>query len=149
MPRRINALATWLHQLEPDEVAAILVHRRDVADRYIRTLKDLATQLTDSDSVRAAEDTLDQGALDVLGAIVAQGNLGTVDTVCAELRCSVDDFERALGELKKRALAWPDGPKLVAVNSVRAGGAVRDQLTVRPRTPVKRKASEISPIVPA
>ncbi|MFC3893275.1 helicase-associated domain-containing protein [Lentzea rhizosphaerae] len=149
MPRRINALATWLHQLEPDEVAAILVHRRDVADRYIRTLKDLATQLTDSDSVRAAEDTLDQGAIDVLGAIVAQGNLGTVDTVCTELRCSVDDFERALGELKKRALAWPDGPKLVAVNSVRAGGAVRDQLTVRPKAPGKRKASEISPIVPA
>ncbi|MFD4642476.1 helicase-associated domain-containing protein [Lentzea sp. NPDC058436] len=149
MPRRINALATWLLQLGPDEVAAVLVHRRDVADRYIRTLKDLATQLTDSDSVHAAEDTLDQGALDVLGAIVAQGNAGTIDTVCAELRCSVGDFERALGELKRRALAWPEGPKLAAVNSVRATGAVQGQLTLRPRTPRKRKASETSPIVAA
>ncbi|NKE60958.1 hypothetical protein FXN61_30920 [Lentzea sp. PSKA42] len=149
MPRRINALATWLHRLGPDEVTAILMHRRDVADRYIRTLKDLATQLTDSDSVHAAEDTLDQGALDVLGAIVAQGNLGTADTVCAELRCPIGDFERALGELKERALAWPDGPKLIAVNSVRANGAARDQLTLRPKTPLRRKASEVSPIVPA
>ncbi|MFI1817910.1 hypothetical protein ACH413_13120 [Lentzea sp. NPDC020367] len=105
MPRRINALATWLLQLGPDEVAAILLYRRDVADRFIRTLKDLATQLTDSDSVHAVEDTLDQGALDVLGAIVAQNNAGTVDTVCAELHCTIGDFERALGELKERALA--------------------------------------------
>ncbi|MFS8102878.1 helicase-associated domain-containing protein [Lentzea alba] len=149
MARRINALATWLHRLEPDEVAALLVHRRDVADRYLRTLKDLATQLTDSDSVHAAEDTLDQGALDVLGSIVAQQNLGTVDTVCAELRCSVGDFERAFGQLEERALAWPDGAKLIAVNSVRANGAQRDQLTLRPRTPRKRKASAVSPVVAA
>jgi hypothetical protein len=149
MPRRINALATWLLQLGPDEVAAILVHRRDIADRYIRTLKDLATQLTDSESVHAAEDTLDKGALDVLGAIVAQNNTGTVDTVCAELRCSAGDFERAFGELKQRALAWPEGPRLVAVNSVRANGAAQGQLTLRPRTPGRRRASEISPIVAA
>ncbi|SMD12645.1 helicase-associated domain-containing protein [Lentzea albidocapillata] len=149
MPRRINALATWLLRLEPDEVAAILVHRRDVADRYIRTLKDLATQLTDSDSVHAAEDTLDQGALDVLGAIVVQNNTGTVDTVCAELRCSAGDFERAFGELKQRALAWPEGPRLIAVNSVRANGAAQEQLTLRPKAPGRRRASEISPIVAA
>jgi hypothetical protein len=149
MARRINALATWLHQLEPDEVAAILVHRRDVADRFIRTLKDLATQLTDSDSVHAVEDTLDQGALDLLGAIVAQGNAGTIDTVCTELRCSIGDFERAFGQLKERALAWPAGPKLIAVNSVRTNGAVRGQLTPRPKTPLRRKASAISPIVAA
>lgn len=147
MPRRINALATWLLQLGPDEVAAILLHRRDVADRYIRTLKDLATQLTDSDSVHAAEDSLDQGALDVLGAIVTQGNTGTIDTVCAELRCTVGDFERAFGELKKRALAWPEGPRLVAVNSVRATGATQGQLTLRPKAPGRRRASAISPIV--
>ncbi|WP_112272989.1 helicase-associated domain-containing protein [Lentzea terrae] len=149
MARRINALASWLHTLEPEEVAAILVHRRDVADRYIRTLKDLATQLTDSDSVHAVEDTLDQGALDVLGAIVAQGNLGTIDTVCAELRCTTTDFERAFAQLEERALAWPDGAKLIAVNSVRANGAQRDQLTPRPRTPRKRKASITSPVVAA
>jgi hypothetical protein len=149
MARRINALATWLHQLEPDEVAAILLHRRDVADRFIRTLKDLATQLTDSDSVHAVEDTLDQGALDVLGAIVAQGNTGTIDTVCTELQCSPSDFERAFGQLKQRALAWPDGQRLIAVNSVRTNGAVRGQLTLRPKTPLRRKASEISPIVAA
>lgn len=149
MARRINALATWLHQLEADEVAAILVHRRDVADRFVRTLKDLATQLTDSDSVHAAEDTLDQGALDLLGAIVAQGNAGTIDTVCTELRCSIGDFERAFGQLKERALAWPAGPKLIAVNSVRTNGAVRGQLTPRPKTPLRRKASAISPIVAA
>ncbi|NGY57360.1 helicase-associated domain-containing protein [Lentzea sp. NEAU-D13] len=149
MARRINALATWLHQLEADEVAAILVHRRDVADRFVRTLKDLATQLTDSDSVHASEDTLDQGALDLLGAIVAQGNAGTIDTVCSELRCSIGDFERAFGQLKERALAWPAGPKLIAVNSVRTNGAVRGQLTPRPKTPLRRKASAISPIVAA
>ncbi|WP_434440513.1 helicase-associated domain-containing protein [Lentzea sp. E54] len=149
MPRRINALATWLLQLGPDEVASILMHRRDVADRYLRTLKDLATQLTDSDSVHAVEDTLDQGALDVLGAIVAQGNSATIDTLCAELRCSTGDFERALGELKQRALAWPEGPRLIAVNSVRATGAVRGQLTPRPKPPARRRASETSPIVPA
>ncbi|MET8757146.1 helicase-associated domain-containing protein [Lentzea sp. NPDC004782] len=147
MARRINALATWLHRLEPDEVAAILVHRRDVADRYLRTLKDLATQLTDSDSVHAAEDTLDQGALDLLGAIVAQGNLGTIDTVCAELRCSTSDFERAFGQLKQRALAWPDGAKLIAVNSVRCNGAQHDQLTLRPKKPGRRRASAVSPVV--
>ncbi|GGU36049.1 helicase-associated domain-containing protein [Lentzea flava] len=147
MARRINALATWLHRLEPDEVAAILLHRRDVADRYVRTLKDLATQLTDSDSVHAAEDTLDQGALDVLGSIVAMGNTGTVDQVCAELHCSADDFERAFGRLKERALAWPDGARLIAVNSVRANGAVRDQLTLRPAPPRLRKASSVSPVV--
>ncbi|MEU0885077.1 helicase-associated domain-containing protein [Lentzea sp. NPDC005914] len=149
MARRINALATWLHTLEPEEVAALLVHRRDVADRYIRTLKDLATQLTDSDSVHLAEDTLDQGALDVLGAIVAQGNTGSIDTVCAELHCSTSDFERAFAQLKERALAWPDGARLIAVNSVRANGAERDQLTLRPRTPAKRKASTTSPVVAA
>lgn len=149
MARRINALATWLHQLEADEVAAILVHRRDVADRFIRTLKDLATQLTDSDSVHAVEDTLDQGALDLLGAIVAQGNAGTIDTVCTELRCSIGDFERAFGQLKERALAWPAGPKLIAVNSVRTNGATPGQLTPRPKTPLRRKASATSPIVPA
>ncbi|SEQ50135.1 Helicase conserved C-terminal domain-containing protein [Lentzea xinjiangensis] len=149
MPRRINALATWLHQLEPDEVTAILVHRRDVADRFIRTLKDLATQLTDADSVRAAEDTLDQGALDVLGAIVAQGGSGTVDTVCAELRCTTAGFERAFAELGRRALAWPEGPRLVAVNSVRASGAATGRLTPRPQAPAKRTAPEISPVVPA
>ncbi|WP_439660796.1 helicase-associated domain-containing protein [Lentzea sp. HUAS TT2] len=148
MPRRINALATWLLQLGPDEVAAILMFRRDVADRYVRTLKDLATQLTDSDSVHAVEDTLDQGALDLLGAIVAQNNTGTVDTVCAELRCSVEDFERALGELKQRALAWPEGPRLIAVNSVRTSGATQGKLTLRPKAPGKRRASAISPIVP-
>ncbi|MFD9699675.1 helicase-associated domain-containing protein [Lentzea sp. NPDC059081] len=148
MPRRINALATWLLQLGPDEVATVLTHRRDVADRFLRTLKDLATQLTDSDSVHAAEDTLDQGALDVLAVIVAQGNSGTIDTVCTELRCAVDDFERAFGQLKDRALAWPDGPRLVAVNSVRASGT-HGRLTVRPRTPRTRRALEISPIVPA
>ncbi|MDX8145097.1 helicase-associated domain-containing protein [Lentzea sp. BCCO 10_0061] len=149
MPRRINALATWLLQLGPDEVAAILLYRRDVADRFIRTLKDLATQLTDSDSVHAVEDTLDQGALDVLGAIVAQNNTGTVDTVCAELHCTVGDFERALGELKQRALAWPEGSRLVAVNSVRTSGAAQGELTLRPRAPGKRKASQVSPIVSA
>ncbi|MFD4670463.1 helicase-associated domain-containing protein [Lentzea sp. NPDC058450] len=149
MPRRINALATWLLQLEPDEVAAILTYRRDVADRYLRTLKDLATQLTDSDSVHAGEDTLDQGAVDVLGAIVAQGNSGTVDTVCAELRCSVGDFERAFGELKRRALAWPEGSRLAAINSVRTGGAAQGTLTLRPKAPTRRKASSVSPIVPA
>lgn len=149
MPRRINALATWLLRLGPDEVATILVHRRDVADRFIRTVKDLATQLTDSDSVHAAEDTLDQGALDLLGAIVAQGNSGTADTLCAELRCSIGDFERALGELTQRALAWPEGPRLIAVNSVRTNGATQEQLTSRPKSPAKRKASAISPIVPA
>src|SRR5687768_16799341 len=147
MARRINALATWLHRLEPDEVAAILVHRRDVADRYIRTLKDLATQLTDSESVHAAEDTLDQGALDVLGSIVAMGNSGTIDMVRAELHCSAGDFERAFAQLRERALAWPDGSKLIAVNSVRANGAVRDQLTLRPKTPALRKASAVSPVV--
>ncbi|WP_052684708.1 helicase-associated domain-containing protein [Lentzea aerocolonigenes] len=149
MARRINALATWLHTLEADEVAAILVHRRDVADRYIRTLKDLATQLTDADSVHLVEDTLDQGAVDVLGAIVAQGNAGTVDTVCADLRCTIDDFERAFGQLKERALAWPDGARLIAVNSVRATGAQHDQLTLRPKKPVRRKASGVSPVVAA
>ncbi|PWK88829.1 XPB/Ssl2-like helicase family protein [Lentzea atacamensis] len=149
MARRINALATWLHQLEPDEVAAILVHRRDVADRYIRTMKDLATQLTDSDSVHAAEDTLDQGAIDVLGAIVAMGNSGTIDLVCTELHCSVGDFERAFGQLKERALAWPDGARLIAVNSVRATGAAGGQLTLRPKTPRVRKASAVSPVVAA
>ncbi|GAB2844045.1 helicase-associated domain-containing protein [Lentzea nigeriaca] len=149
MARRINALATWLHRLEPDEVAAILLHRRDVADRYIRTLKDLATQLTDSDSVHAAEDTLDQGALDVLGSIVAMGNTGTIDQVCSELHCSVGEFERAFGRLKERALAWPDGAKLIAVNSVRATGAVRDQLTSRPPAPRLRRASAVTPVVVA
>ncbi|MCX2955064.1 helicase-associated domain-containing protein [Lentzea sp. NEAU-D7] len=149
MPRRINALATWLLQLGPDEVAAILLHRRDIADRYIRTLKDLATQLTDSESVHAAEDTLDQGALDLLGAIVAQNNAGTAETVCAELRCSAGDFERAFGELKQRALAWPEGSRLIAVNSVRANGAAQDRLTPRPKAPGRRRASEISPIVAA
>ncbi|MCG8922340.1 helicase-associated domain-containing protein [Lentzea sp. CC55] len=149
MPRRINALATWLLRLGPDEVTSILLHRRDVADRFIRTMKDLATQLTDSDSVHAAEDTLDQGALDVLGTIVAQGGTGTVDTVCTELGCSTGDFERALDELEKRALAWPEGPRLIAVNSVRATGAVRGQLTLRPKTPGRRRASAISPVVPA
>ncbi|MEV6242145.1 helicase-associated domain-containing protein [Lentzea sp. NPDC051838] len=149
MARRINALATWLHTLEPDEVAAMLVHRRDVADRYVRTLKDLATQLTDSDSVHLVEDTLDQGALDVLGAIVARGNAGTIDAVCADLHCTIDDFERAFGQLKERALAWPDGSRLIAVNSVRANGAQHDQLTLRPRTPARRKASTTSPVVAA
>jgi hypothetical protein len=148
MARRINALATWLHQLEPDEVAAILLHRRDVADRYLRTLKDLATHLTDSDSVHAAEETLDQGALDLLGAIVAQGNTGTIDTVCSELGCSIGDFERAFGQLRERALAWPDGPRLIAVNSVRTGGA-HEQLTPRPPAPRRRRASAISPVVAA
>ncbi|HEX7305724.1 helicase-associated domain-containing protein [Lentzea sp.] len=148
MPRRINALATWLLQLGPDEVATVLTHRRDVADRFIRTVKDLATQLTDPDSVRAAEDTLDQGALDVLAVVVAQGNAGTIDTVCTELHCTVDDFERAFGQLKDRALAWPDGPRLVAVNSVRASGT-HGRLTARPRPPRRRKALEISPVVPA
>ncbi len=128
MPRRINALATWLLQLGPDEVATVLMHRRDVADRFLRTLKDLATQLTDSDSVHAAEDTLDQGALDVLGVIVAQGNSGTADTVCAELGCALHDFERAFRQLRDRALAWPDGPRLIAVNSVRASGANRGRV---------------------
>ncbi|MFD5829801.1 helicase-associated domain-containing protein [Lentzea sp. NPDC060358] len=148
MPRRINALATWLLQLGPDEVATVLLHRRDVADRFVRTLKDLATQLTDADSVRAAEDTLDQGALDVLAVVVAQGNSGTIDTVCTELGCSVDDFERAFQRLKDRALAWPDGPRLVAVNSVRASGT-HGRLTPRPRTPRRRRALEISPVVAA
>ncbi|MCR3748600.1 helicase-associated domain-containing protein [Lentzea californiensis] len=149
MPRRINALATWLLRLGPDEVAAVLMHRRDVADRHIRTLKDLATQLTDSDSVHAAEDTLDQGAIDLLGVIVAQNNTGTADTVCAELRCSAGDFERAFGELRQRALAWPEGPRLVAVNSVRANGAAEGRLTSRPKAPGTRRASETSPIVAA
>ncbi|HUQ55459.1 helicase-associated domain-containing protein [Lentzea sp.] len=149
MPRRINALATWLLQLGPDEVATVLLHRRDVADRFIRTLRDLATQLTDSDSVHAAEDTLDQGALDVLAVIVAQGNAGTIDTVRTELRCAADDFERAFRQLKDRALAWPDGPRLIAVNSVRASGAAHGRLTPRPRPPRKRRVSAISPIVPA
>ncbi|MET9231758.1 helicase-associated domain-containing protein [Lentzea sp. NPDC003310] len=149
MPRRINALATWLLRLGPDEVAAILTHRRDVADRYLRTVKDLAAQLTDSDSVHAVEDTLDQGALDVLGAIVAQNNSGTVDTVCAELHCTTEEFERAFGELKQRALAWPEGSRLAAVNSVRANGAAQGQLTPRPKKPATRKASAVSPIVAA
>jgi hypothetical protein len=149
MPRRINALSTWLHRLEPEEVAKVLLHRRDVGDRFIRTLKDLATQLTDSDSVHAAEDTLDQGALDVLGTIVALGSAASVDAVCAELRCSVPDLERALGELKDRALAWPDGPALVAVNSVRANGPEDRRLTLRPPAPRMRKALAVSPVVAA
>ncbi|MFI6101696.1 helicase-associated domain-containing protein [Lentzea sp. NPDC051213] len=149
MPRRINALASWLHQLEPDEVNAVLVRRRDVADRYLRTLKDLATQLTDPDSVHLAEDALDQGALDVLGAIVALGNSGTVDTVCARLRCSAGDFEKAFERLKLSALAWPDGAALIAVNSVRANGAVRGRLTLRPPAPRVRRAAAVSPVVAA
>jgi len=148
MPRRTNALATWLHRLEPDEVTAILLHRRDVADRYLRTLQDLAYQLTDPDSVHEAEATLDQGALDVLGVIVALGGSASVDRVCAELRCSLGDFERAFGELRKRALAWPEGAALKEVNSVRATGA-RGQLTRRPPAPRLRAAKVVSPVVPA
>ncbi|SDG94221.1 Helicase conserved C-terminal domain-containing protein [Lentzea fradiae] len=149
MPRRINALATWLLQLGQDEVATVLLHRRDVADRFVRTMKDLATQLTDSDSVRAAEDTLDQGALDVLAVIVAQVNAGTVDTVRTELGCTTDEFERAFQQLKDRALAWPDGTRLIAVNSVRAHGATQGKLTPRPKAPRRRTASEVSPVVAA
>lgn len=149
MPRRTNALATWLHRLEPDEVTAILLHRKDVADRFIRTLQDLAYQLTDPDSVHEAEATLDQGAIDVLGAIIALGNTASADRVCAELRCSVDEFERAFGELKKRALAWPEGASLKEVNSVRATGAVRGQLTARPPAPRTKPAKSVSPIVSA
>ncbi len=148
MPRRTNALANWLHKLEPDEVTAILLHRRDVADRYLRTLQDLAYQLTDPDSVHDAEATLDQGTVDVLGAIVALGGSASVDRVCAELRCSVGDFERAFGELRKRALAWPEGTSLKEVNSVRATSA-RGQLTPRPPEPRRRAARSVSPVVPA
>ncbi|ANZ38574.1 hypothetical protein BBK82_23440 [Lentzea guizhouensis] len=120
MPRRTNALATWLQRLDQGEVAAILTHRRDVGDRLLRSLKDLAYQLTDPDSVHRAEGELDQGATDVLGAVIRLGHAASVDAVCAELRCSAQEFDRAFAQLKRRALAWPEGAVLKEVNSVRA-----------------------------
>ncbi|WP_053733015.1 helicase-associated domain-containing protein [Nocardia sp. NRRL S-836] len=148
MPRRTNALATWLQRLDQGEVAVILTHRGDVGDRLLRSLKDLAYQLTDPDSVHHAEDELDQGAVDVLGAIIRLGARAGVDAVCADLGCSSQEFGRAFGELTKRALAWPEGATLREVNSVRAAHA-RPRLTPRPPAARRRPASPASPAGPA
>ncbi|MEU7477207.1 helicase-associated domain-containing protein [Lentzea sp. NPDC042327] len=148
MPRRTTALANWLQRLDQDAVAAVLTHRRDVGDRLLRTLKDLAYQLTDPDSVHRAEEDLDQGAVDVLGAIVRLGRSASVDAVCAELRCSVREFDRAFAELKVRALAWPEGPVLKEVNSVRALHA-RPHLTPRPPAARRGPVPRVSPVGPA
>ncbi|GLZ29643.1 hypothetical protein Lesp02_18330 [Lentzea sp. NBRC 105346] len=135
MGRRKTTLATWLLRLEPDEVTALLLHRRDVADRYLRSLKDLAEELTAPDSVRAAVATLDQGALDVLGAVVSLGEHAAQDTVCRMLDCPAEEFERALAELSARALVWPDDGTLRMVNSLKAEGAAKGRITPRPPKP--------------
>ncbi|WP_186763099.1 helicase-associated domain-containing protein [Lentzea tibetensis] len=135
MGRRKTTLATWLLRLEPDEVTAILLRRRDVADRYLRSMKDLAEELTSPDSVRASVAALDQGALDVLGAVVGLGEHATPDAVCRMLDCPPDEVDRALGELRSRALVWPDDHTLRMVNSLKPEGAVRGRITPRPPAP--------------
>lgn len=149
MGRRKTTLATWLLRLEPDEVTAILSHRRDVADRYLRSLKDLADELTSPDSVRAAVATLDQGTLDTLGAVVSLGEAATTDAVCRLLDCPRDEVERALVELRKRALVWPDKDSLRMVNSLRAEGAMRGHLTPRPKPPRLQEHEDVDPTAAA
>ena len=102
-----------LGSLSEPELAEVLALRWDAAaPPGPRNLAELAKRLAGPDSLHRALTGIDATALDLLIALVALGS-GTSRT---RLACFVGEpasvgtaeVERALAELRRRALAWPD-----------------------------------------
>lgn len=136
---RRSALATWLLELEADDLAQILSRRGDAADSQPYSIRDLADELASTTSVRLAVDSLDQACLDVLNAAIGLGEHLSVDKLAVLFgvprKVSRQEFERTLAELRVNALLWPVGDgELRVVGGLRAT-ADPERITPAPRPP--------------
>ncbi len=139
---RNAALAGWLGGLDDRQLRDVLVLRRDAADTRPRSLHALAEELGASTSLRLAVDVLDRACRDVLDTVLRLGPAASTETIAERLRCngkaSRAELKRALGELRARALVWPDGDRLHAASGLRtADGEPPGRITPAPRVPRK------------
>ncbi|NUT52661.1 MAG: hypothetical protein HOV94_36045, partial [Saccharothrix sp.] len=120
---RKSALAGWLRGLDAGEVRDILASRRDAADRRPHSLRALVDELTTTASLRAAVDGLDQACREVLDTVVRLGDEAAVEVLAERLRCtgkaSRAELKRALGQLRARALVWPEAGRLLSSPGLR------------------------------
>lgn len=105
-------LRRYLGDLDESGLAEVISLRSDaVAEPAPRTLAELTARLADSHSAHRALAGIDATALDILIALVALGD-GTPRTRLASfvgepVNMGTAEVERALAELRRRALVWP------------------------------------------
>ncbi|MEU4803223.1 helicase-associated domain-containing protein [Actinosynnema sp. NPDC023587] len=137
---RKSALASWLHELDAQDIKDILALRKDAADTHPHSLRGLADELTAPASLKRAVDGLDRACRDVLDAVLRSGAAASFDTVAESLRCngksSRAELKRALGRLRALALVWPVDDGLRAAAGLRAAdGDPPRRITPPPRAP--------------
>ncbi|WP_433263563.1 helicase-associated domain-containing protein [Actinosynnema sp. CS-041913] len=137
---RKSALASWLHELDAQDIRDILVLRKDAADTQPHSLRGLADELSTPSSLRLAVDGLDRACRDVLDTVVLLGAAASTEAVAERLRCngksSRAELKRTLGQLRRRALVWPAGDRLHAATGLRpADGEPPRRITPAPRAP--------------
>ena len=102
---------TWLGLQDRDFLSGVLRARPDVLHPRPRSLRDLANRLSTPGSVSEAVAELDGGALDVLVALRAFGEVRTRDGLAHLVGATTDDriaeLDRALRRLAESALVWP------------------------------------------
>ena len=126
----LSILQRYLGDLDESGLAEVISLRSDaVARPQPRTLAELTARLTGGHSLYRALTGIDATALDVLIALVALGDgtpRGRLASFVGEpASVGTAEVERALAELRRRALVWPD-----AEGALRLSPGVADLLPV-------------------
>ncbi|MBB5955811.1 hypothetical protein FHS29_002392 [Saccharothrix tamanrassetensis] len=137
---RKSALASWLHELDAQDIRDILTLRKDAADAHPHSLRGLADELSTPSSLRLAVGGLDRACRDVLDTVLRLGPAASPEAVADHLRChgkaSRAELKRTLTQLRRRALVWPEGDRLRAATGLRpTEGEPPRRITPAPRPP--------------
>jgi hypothetical protein len=136
---RKSALATWLLELEAEDLEQILLRRKDAAEAEPYSIRRLADELSASGSVKPAVEALDRACLDVLNAAIGLGEHPSAEKLAKLFGVPREvprrEFDRILTELRTNALLWPTGDgRLRTVTGLRAS-ASPDRITPTPPAP--------------
>src|SRR5690625_4495372 len=157
----------WLRSRSDEELAALLSARPDLTRPVPSDIGALAGRATTRNAVLRVLERLDRFTLAVLEAVVALGDdrmsepVGvTTAELAGALRLSPEDasgtvpvLDRALEELLRLALIWPDHDRMRPVQVLREllprpaqlGPPARALLAALPHASVKRLADELAP----
>ncbi|WP_304452052.1 helicase-associated domain-containing protein [Nocardiopsis sp. YSL2] len=163
---RPPTFTSWLRGRSDDELAALVAARPDLVQPVPVDIGALATRATTRNPVLRVLERLDGFGLQVLEAVVALGDdrmSEPVGVTTADLAAALgltpaadpahDPLARALDELLRLALVWPDRGRLRPVQVLREllpqpaqlGPPVRPLLAALPHSTVKRLADDLVP----
>jgi hypothetical protein len=145
-----TGITEWLRAQHRDDLLTVLGNRADCLSPEPRSLTALGDRLSSPTSIRLVLRRLDLGCLELLDALRALGDGAGAD----DLRRLLDvggataetDYERALRELQRHALVWPDrgtrlrlaGPLRNAEGALRLGAGLR--VLLKPLTVAQLKS---------